>query len=632
MTTIHIVCPGCGAALKTEANPTRKKSLRCPRCSARFSTGIPVAPRSLPKSTATLAAALTFCAAAGWATWDLVRSGRQTKPLVTSPAYSDSRIAQPVAFVKPPPRMAVPERIDPDSPVAKAFRRALASLEKLTERPKPVDTSQLARGKELFMREWLPGDPRSHGDGLGPVFNDSSCVACHNLGGPGGGGPIGKNVDILTAATVRSPDAIAAAQSSCAPSRELDESVIEGDLARVSKFELNAALGELEELSKIHVGFRHTLSVVLHRFGTDNEYEFWRQSTLNSSGGTPGMMSMQSMGGSRMMNNATPRKQVAGSLDQRAREDQRVREAIQRLRTQAAEAPPKMGAVQLQSQRSSGSTVLRSQRNTTALFGAGLIDAIPDAAIVAAAGSLDGEFVEVQGRPALRRDGSVGRFGWKGQTAHLDDFVLTACAVEVGLEVPDHHQGYVPHKPDYKVPGLDMNQKECDALIAYVRSLPAPVGQEPRSSPTYPVIAAGRTVFENVGCAACHRPDLGEVYGLYSDLLLHDMGSDLADVGQYGISQPQPTSPGDIAATKGATRQEWRTPPLWGLRDSGPYLHDGRAETIEQAIALHGGQAELSTTRYFSRTSRERQQLLAFLRSLAAPTSSEPVLVVDQEH
>src|SRR3954452_23250518 len=56
-----------------------------------------------------------------------------------------------------------------------------------------------ARGRELFEREWLPGDTRSHGgDGLGPVYNDSSCIACHNLGGVGGGGPNGQNVDILS--------------------------------------------------------------------------------------------------------------------------------------------------------------------------------------------------------------------------------------------------------------------------------------------------------------------------------------------------------------------------------------------------------------------------------------------------
>src|SRR5262249_44698271 len=61
----------------------------------------------------------------------------------------------------------------------------------------------LAQGRELFEREWLPGDSRAHGgDGLGPVYNDSSCVSCHNLGGSGGGGPTSKNVDILTASPV----------------------------------------------------------------------------------------------------------------------------------------------------------------------------------------------------------------------------------------------------------------------------------------------------------------------------------------------------------------------------------------------------------------------------------------------
>src|SRR4029077_1663319 len=70
--------------------------------------------------------------------------------------------------------------------------------------PKTPSAEELALGRELFLREWLPNDPRSHGgDGLGPVFNDSSCVACHNLGGPGGGGPASKNVDILSALPLR---------------------------------------------------------------------------------------------------------------------------------------------------------------------------------------------------------------------------------------------------------------------------------------------------------------------------------------------------------------------------------------------------------------------------------------------
>ena len=71
-----------------------------------------------------------------------------------------------------------------------------------------------------------------------------------------------------------------------------------------------------------------------------------------------------------------------------------------------------------------------------------------------------------------------------------------------------------------------------------------------------------------------------------------------------------------------ASRFEWRTAPLWGFRDSGPYLHDGRADTIDQAVALHGGEATTIASKYFSLSPRERRQVEAFLKSLTAP---EPV-------
>ena len=73
----------------------------------------------------------------------------------------------------------------------------------------------------------------------------------------------------------------------------------------------------------------------------------------------------------------------------------------------------------------------------------------------------------------------------------------------------------------------------------------------------------------------------------------------------------------------GALRQEWRTPPLWGVRDSGPYLHDGRAETLEQAIAFHGGQAKRSVDGFFQLKPEEQMQLITFLKSLTAPESEK---------
>ena len=82
-----------------------------------------------------------------------------------------------------------------------------------------------------------------------------------------------------------------------------------------------------------------------------------------------------------------------------------------------------------------------------------------------------------------------------------------------------------------------------------------------------------------------------------------------------------PAAPAAIKrpTTGPASRFEWRTPPLWGFRDSGPYLHDGRADTLEQAVALHDGEAAAIAQRFFALGARERRQVEAFLKSLTAP-------------
>ena len=220
----------------------------------------------------------------------------------------------------------------------------------------------------------------------------------------------------------------------------------------------------------------------------------------------------------------------------------------------------------------------------------------------------------------------------------LREFVLTACAVELGLEVPDHRQAGDPLEPDARAKGLDLTAGECDALVAFVASLPAPSRQVPTGVAEADAIREGERAFAAIGCATCHTPDLGEVAGIYSDLLLHDMGADLGDTGSYGAFRPESPEPdastlGPLAegqsrerrsTDSGANRQEWRTPPLWGVRDSGPYLHDGRADTLDQAIALHGGQGKDPATRYFGLPPRRRQEVRAFLKSLVAPVDPPP--------
>ena len=140
-------------------------------------------------------------------------------------------------------------------------------------------------------------------------------------------------------------------------------------------------------------------------------------------------------------------------------------------------------------------------------------------------------------------------------------------------------------------------------------------------------------MFESIGCATCHAPKLGVVRGLYSDLLLHDMGESSSDSATYYGAPVAPPSSGDVAEARSRPRRsgmaaptEWRTPPLWGVADSAPYLHDGRANTLDDAIRRHDGEAAKTQTRYTRLASSDRKALLAFLNSLTvSPERRKPV-------
>lgn len=186
-------------------------------------------------------------------------------------------------------------------------------------------------------------------------------------------------------------------------------------------------------------------------------------------------------------------------------------------------------------------SVETSERNPPPLFGAGRIDAIPDEAIEAAARRKPSGQSSVKGRVSRLKDGRIGRFGWKAQTASLSDFVLSAAAGEIGLEVPGRHQAADPRLPGQVAAGLDMNQDECNLLIEYVRSLPAPIVTEGQGDKDAAQIKAGESTFKSIGCASCHLPKLGQVEGIYSDLLLHDMGAQLADADSYTVFTGEPS-------------------------------------------------------------------------------------------
>jgi CxxC motif-containing protein (DUF1111 family) len=258
------------------------------------------------------------------------------------------------------------------------------------------------------------------------------------------------------------------------------------------------------------------------------------------------------------------------------------------------------------------------------LFGAKLIDEIPDQAIIAVERAerlkwgltpADTEKVPV-GRAVRLADGRVGRFGWKAQTASLSDFVQAACANELGLGNPGQAQPKSLARPGYQAPGLDLSLEQCNQLTAFIAGLPRPVERLPDDAYGRNQAEAGKKLFRGIGCADCHTPDVGSVDGLYSDLLLHRMGEPLQGGGGYN-DPPIPLP--DFQPGDGPSPGEWRTPPLWGVADSAPYLHDGRAATLEEAISLHGGQAERAKQRFARLSPAERARFFAFLKTLRAP-------------
>jgi CxxC motif-containing protein (DUF1111 family) len=294
--------------------------------------------------------------------------------------------------------------------------------------------------------------------------------------------------------------------------------------------------------------------------------------------------------------------------------------------------------------RIQGINVQISVRSTPALFGVGLIGKVQNWNLVKIAQQQSDSNSEISGRVAHTSQGRVGRFGWRGQVATLHSFVSQACANELGLQVKGHEElqnvleqarvmreeGWRNRNLFPKNPRLDLTVPETQALTLFVASLPAPEQVEGKSLADTEFALAGEELFRKIGCSSCHVERVGPAIGIYSDLLLHDMGSDLADpvaafpvIRRVSNGSNGPYAGGiiqEVVDVKTKLDQEWRTPPLWGVADSSPYLHDGRAKTLDAAIRLHSGEASSTRRRYIALSKTQRQQLVGFLRTLAAPT------------
>lgn len=264
-----------------------------------------------------------------------------------------------------------------------------------------------------------------------------------------------------------------------------------------------------------------------------------------------------------------------------------------------------------------------SPRVAPAMMGVGLLENVPAADIEALADPDDADGDGISGRAHLVRDPVtdqmvLGRFGWKAAVPTLEQQNASAFAHDIGITsslVPDAPCTAAelecleaPNGGDPELSGSKLDQ-----ITFYTRTLAVPARRDVGD----PETDRGQQHFDEIGCASCHTPELttgaSDVKPLdeqtirpYTDLLLHDMGPDLAD------DRPD----------QDASGREWRTPPLWGIglvetvNRHTRFLHDGRARSLEEAILWHGGEAEAARTRFTELSERDRDAILAFLESL----------------
>ncbi|MDM0066755.1 di-heme oxidoredictase family protein [Variovorax sp. J31P207] len=249
--------------------------------------------------------------------------------------------------------------------------------------------------------------------------------------------------------------------------------------------------------------------------------------------------------------------------------------------------------------------------------------------------------------PTIKR---VGRFGWRATSASVVDQTAVALNADMGVTtraLPTHICGKATAGSDCRSQdgkGPELSDSDLELLVRYTSLLAVPAtrhfdGEQPLGIHAEKIlaqtpaetslqvqaenmmqssVARGRELFVQARCTACHAATLqtgrthrfaelrGQTIRPYTDMLLHDMGAELADTYPQGR----------------ASQQEWRTPPLWGLGlvekidAKVRYLHDGRARTLEEAILWHGGQGQASRDRFKAMDADDRRKLIDFLRSL----------------
>lgn len=269
-----------------------------------------------------------------------------------------------------------------------------------------------------------------------------------------------------------------------------------------------------------------------------------------------------------------------------------------------------------------------SARVAPAMIGLGLLEAIPDEAILANAEAQAKEKNGIAGRPNKVWDDAqqktvLGRFGWKAGQPNLNQQNVHAFSGDMGLTTSlrpfddcTDAQTACKQAPNGNGPNgePEVSDNILRLVLFYSRNLAVPARRDVGT----PQVLAGKNLFFQAGCQSCHTPKYttaanaaepelaNQVIRPYSDLLLHDMGDGLAD----NRTEFQ------------ASGRDWRTPPLWGIgltqAVSGhtQFLHDGRARNLLEAVLWHGGEASAAQQQVLSFNAEQRAALLAFLNSL----------------
>ena len=268
--------------------------------------------------------------------------------------------------------------------------------------------------------------------------------------------------------------------------------------------------------------------------------------------------------------------------------------------------------------------IMISPRIAPQMIGLGLLEAIPEVAILQNAARQRQEGKGITGQPnyvfdAFAGKELIGRFGWKANVGSVAHQTAGAFLGDIGITSRQNpHEECMPKQKDcLRAPSGGQPEIDDDKLaqvIFYSQTLAVPTRRDADSSD----VLRGKQLFSDANCVSCHTPSYktGEFAAIpqlanqtiypYTDLLLHDMGEGLADGRPDGK----------------ANGKQWKTPPLWGLglvktvNGHTRYLHDGRARNMMEAVLWHGGEAEASKQAVLKMSAADRQHLLAFLNSL----------------